>query len=82
MGRGAKPRDQPSSMKISMGPERVRGVGDRSPKPECWDLSNDGRSTVLFGDWLMALTESMIEDKSEVSWVPGGPRPCSSALSG
>jgi len=50
MGRGAKPSDQPSSMKISMGPERGMGVDDRSPKPECWDLSNEGSSTVLLVD--------------------------------
>lgn len=81
-GKGAKPSDQPSRMKISIGPERGMGSGDRSPKPECCDLSKNGRSTVELDEVLICLTQLRTDDRRDVSCVPGGPLPCSSALSG
>jgi hypothetical protein len=81
-GKGAKPSDQPSRMKISIGPESGKGSGDRSPKPECCDLSKNGRSTVELDEVLICLTEPKTDARRGVSCVPGGPLPCSSALSG
>jgi len=66
---------------MSIGPVSGIGEGERSPKPECCDLSKNGRSTEVV-DSLIFLSEARVDDKSDVSWVPGGPRPCSKALSG
>lgn len=65
-GSGAKPRDQPSSMNISIGPERGIGEGERSPKPEYWDLSKNGRSTEVV-DSLIFLSEARVDDKNDAS---------------
>ena len=51
---------------MSIGPVSGTGEGKRSPKPEYWDLSKNGRSTEVV-DSLIFLSEARVDDKNDAS---------------